>query len=161
VIIRFGVYLFYRFIEDKLSEIIYPTGGKSVFEYELNDYSSVLSSDRQNMLSEQGQAGGLRIKSITEYSDSTNNNMLKRRQFSYIDPQTGFSSGQLFKKPAYFWQWTNGQNSKVVIQSIGATKASCLPPRQANTEGHNSITIVLNRPILTGIRETLSHRLMS
>ena len=152
---------FSRSLLGSLSEIIYPTGGKSVFEYELNDYSSVMSSDRQNMLSEQGQAGGLRIKSITEYSDSTNNNMLKRRQFFYTDPQTGLSSGQLFKKPAYFWQWTNGQNSKVVIQSIGATKASCLPPRQANTEGHNSITIVLNRPILTGIRETLSHRLMS
>ena len=152
---------FSRTLLGSLSEIIYPTGGKSVFEYELNDYSSVLSSDRQNMLSEQGQAGGLRIKSITEYSDSTNNNLLKRRQFFYTDPQTGLSSGQLFKKPAYFWQWTNGQNSKVVIQSIGATKASCLPPRQANTEGHNSITIVLNRPILTGIRVTLSHRLMS
>ena len=50
-----------------LSEIQYPTGGVSSFEYELNTYSAYQSDDRQSLVKENGNAGGLRIKSITEY----------------------------------------------------------------------------------------------
>lgn len=83
-----------------LTAIIYPTGGRSVFEYEQNDYSKCMSLDRQTALSQSGYAGGLRIKSITEYEGQ---NILSRRTFTYIDPNTGVSSGQLFAAPKNFW----------------------------------------------------------
>lgn len=89
-----------------LTEIIYPTGGKSVLEYEQNDYSSYLAERRQNLVAENGITGGLRIKSISEYEDSTNSHLLQRRLFTYTDPSTGQSSGQLFAKPRYEWNWT-------------------------------------------------------
>lgn len=98
----------YYSLKGMLQEIIYPTGGKSVLEYELNDYSSYLSLDRQSMIQEEGSAGGLRIKSIKEYEDSLGVNLLSHRQFSYINPTTQSSSGQLFAKPKYSWYWSDG-----------------------------------------------------
>ena len=122
-----------------LSEILYPTGGKTVFDYEINDYDLYMSEDRQSVhsLSENllrnppitpppggegdegndeeeidpsdatyipdGIAGGLRIKSITEYDDTLGTKMLKRRSFSYINPSTNHSSGILFAQPRYYW----------------------------------------------------------
>ena len=88
-----------------LKKIFYPTGGWSEFEYEQNDFSYCVSLDRQNMRDSIGYAGGLRIKSISEYDHDSN--LLKRRTFSYTDPQTGNSSGELFATPCYYWKnWT-------------------------------------------------------
>ena len=86
-----------------LTEIVYPTGGRSVFEYEQNDYSKCMSLDRQIAENISGYAGGLRIKSITEYDGENTQQILSRRTYSYDDPSTGLSSGQLFSKPKNFW----------------------------------------------------------
>lgn len=86
-----------------LTQIKYPTGGRSVLEYENHDFSQYVASDRMSMADSTGIAGGVRIKSITEYDDDTSLHMLKRRTFSYTDPLTSESSGQLYALPRYYW----------------------------------------------------------
>jgi hypothetical protein len=51
-----------------LKEIVYPTGGKSTFEYELNDYSKQFNLFKQQVsITGMGVAGGLRISKIYNY----------------------------------------------------------------------------------------------
>lgn len=76
-----------------LTRIIYPTGGYSTFEYELNTYSRIngLSSleDVQTHCT-----GGLRVKKVCAYdSDGT---LLQRRRLSY-EAESGSSSGVLLQ----------------------------------------------------------------
>lgn len=88
-----------------LFEIIYPTGGKTVFDYEAHDYSSYMNALRNAMVNGSGIAGGVRIKSITNYG--TAGNILTTRSFSYTLPENNTqSSGQLYAQPQYYWnQW--------------------------------------------------------
>lgn len=86
-----------------LSEIQYPTGGVSSFDYEPNTYGGYQSDDRQSVIAESGIGGGLRIKSITEYDSPTHKKILKRRTFEYNVPETSMSSGELFATPKYYW----------------------------------------------------------
>ena len=88
-----------------LQEIIFPTGGKTVFDYELNDYSIIQTEEYPWIAQEHGTAGGLRIKSITEYEDSAGSTATRQRLFSYVNPYTGESSGQLMEnegQPVYY-----------------------------------------------------------
>lgn len=89
-----------------LNEIEYPTGGVTVYEYEPNDYSQILSNDRQSISSKTGIGGGLRIKSIKTYDSKEKKELLQQKDFSYIDPATGKSSGELFASPLYNWNWS-------------------------------------------------------
>lgn len=50
---------------ETLSEITYPTGGKTCFEYELNTYSKRASYSATHLISSNGVAGGLRVSRIT------------------------------------------------------------------------------------------------
>ncbi len=50
---------------ETLTEIQYPTGGSTVFEYEGNDYSRKVVNVGQDPVEKKGTSGGLRIKSIT------------------------------------------------------------------------------------------------
>jgi hypothetical protein len=111
-----------------LTKIIYPTGGTSIIEYEPNNYSQILSLNRQSLSSGFGIGGGLRVKSITEYEDSTCSVMLKRRFYTYTNPSTGSSSGQLFAKPVYGWNdWVarNDDDAEVTISTVRS--ASIVP----------------------------------
>lgn len=87
-----------------LKKIIYPTGGVSAFEYEPHNFSQYVSEDRQSLIDSIGIAGGLRIKSVTEYEDTTCTTILRKRTFSYLNPITGKSSGQLVAAPRYVWK---------------------------------------------------------
>ena len=78
-----------------LKEIIYPTGGSTVYDYELHDYSKVfdvnsgiLSIEKKNIAS-----GGLRVKSITDYDRL--GEVVKKRDFVYSleGRSTGISKG--------------------------------------------------------------------
>ena len=111
-----------------LTKIVYPTGGVSVIEYEPNNYSQILSLDRQSLPNESGIGGGLRVKSITEYEDSTFNVMLKRRRFTYTNPSTGSSSGQLFSKPVYGWNDWVARNDDDVEVTISTIRSSSIVP---------------------------------
>lgn len=88
-----------------LAEIVYPTGGVSTFEYEQNTYSVYPADNRQSVvtLSNDVNAGGLRIKKIISYEDATKTKILQQREFCYTDPSTGRSSGELYAVPIYYW----------------------------------------------------------
>lgn len=92
-----------------LKEIIYPTGGKSVFEYEGNNYSQQLTYDRQtlNNLKKNEKTGGLRIKKISEYDSE--GELLKSKTYDYT-LENGLSSGQSFIKPEFeaYYELNNG-----------------------------------------------------
>lgn len=87
-----------------LKRIVYPTGGCSVLEYEQNDYSKCMSGNRTSLTDKKGQAGGLRIKAIAEYEDTTEKVLLQKRSFKYQIPGTANSSGQLYAEPRYCWE---------------------------------------------------------
>ena len=87
-----------------LKEIIYPTGGKSVFEYEGNNYSQQLTYTRQtlNKFNENKITGGLRIKKISEYDSE--GGLLKSKTYDYT-LENGLSSGQSFTEPIQEYQY--------------------------------------------------------
>lgn len=66
-----------------LTDIIYPTGGKSHFEYELNTYSKVVSPSRTSLTDKSGTAGGLRVQRIT--NRDSEDNVLGVKQYYYSD----------------------------------------------------------------------------
>ena len=81
-----------------LTTITYPTGGRSTFEYELNDYSVAMHLNRTDTVHRPGTACGLRVKSIKDY-DAGSQTPLRQRLFTYTNPSTGLSSGQYFADP--------------------------------------------------------------
>ena len=111
-----------------LTKIVYPTGGTSIIEYEPNNYSQILSLNRQSLSSGFGIGGGLRVKSITEYEDSTCSVMLKRRFYTYTNPSTGSSSGQLFAKPVYGWNDWVARNDDDVEVTYSTIRSSSIVP---------------------------------
>lgn len=86
-----------------LKEIVYPTGGTSIIDYEPHSFSKRLSFDRQTVKDSVGISGGVRVSSITEYTDASCTTMLKKRNFSYNYPITNTSSGELFSPAVYKW----------------------------------------------------------
>lgn len=88
-----------------LTEMIYPTGGKTKFEYELNTYSKHIHPlQRTNVQNENGFAGGLRIKKIINV-DGTKE---ESKEYYYVtgytagaNPGSLTSSGVLDTKPYY------------------------------------------------------------
>ncbi len=85
-----------------------------MLRYDNNDYSSFRSDDHQSMVktSSDETGGGLRIASITNYADSNCIKMVGRETLSYLDPQTGRSSGELYAKPKYYWNnWKTARAS--------------------------------------------------
>ena len=81
-----------------LTEITYPTGGKTVFEYEPHYYSKVVSQYTAAITStgENKMAGGLRIKSITDYPRGGKQ---EKRTFTYLQSTGNLSSGILSGNP--------------------------------------------------------------
>ena len=68
---------------ETLSEITYPTGGKSCFEYELNTYSKRASYSASHLISGSGLAGGLRVSRIV--NRKSNGNIDNIRRFFYCE----------------------------------------------------------------------------
>lgn len=132
-------------LDGMLTEISYPMGGRTVLEYESNDYAKLISDDRSSVIVDKtiddffeeeynsaittdppiglpqvgdslevllpidsiNRCGGLRLKSITNYDGQ---NIIYQKHFSYLDPNTGKSSGVLFSRPRYSWSWTLREN---------------------------------------------------
>lgn len=76
-----------------LREIEYPTGGKTVFEFEPNTYSRVSNSETTGDLSEveQQRAGGIRIKRIINVPND--NTVPEVREFFYVRDFAGDTTG--------------------------------------------------------------------
>ena len=79
-----------------LNKVIYATGGSTNIIYEPNDYVDI-SSNTSNVVV---QGGGIRVKQIVDsVSTNSTNNII--RNYSYLNPATGLSSGQPISLPQY------------------------------------------------------------
>lgn len=120
-----------------LKQITYPTGGRTVFEYENHDFSSYATADRLGMTDSIGIAGGVRIKAITDYEDNTGQHQLRKRVFSYVDPNSGKSSGQLYSVPRYFWnRWRAYNNSTSTKSYLSLFKCVSILPLSTSFGPH-------------------------
>ena len=88
---------------ETLTEITWPTGGQTVFEYELNEYSGIATQVPDfDLIEKKGTAGGLRIKKITYTSDTAS--YTHSFKYEYDD---GISSGILSGIPVYAAEGAN------------------------------------------------------
>jgi YD repeat-containing protein len=53
---------------ESLEKIIYPNSGYTLYDFEINDYSKIVSDNRSSLINEDGIIGGLRIKKISDYN---------------------------------------------------------------------------------------------
>lgn len=89
-----------------MTEIKYPTGGVTTFEYENHWYNSVRNPYHDGMISaislpqseeaNQMIAGGLRIKRVTNYEDENKDKILSEHSYEYFDGQLSTIPGTLF-----------------------------------------------------------------
>lgn len=146
-----------------LTEIQYPTGGVSVFEYEPNTYGLYQSDDRQSLIAENGIGGGLRIKSITEYDSPAHEEVLKRRTFGYDIPGTNTSSGELFATPKYYWPkwnaWCVENKAKHEVETFRTSSIIPLSNSFGPSLGYSYVTeSVWNSPSVQQItQKTIYH----
>lgn len=77
-----------------LKSIIYPTGGKTTFDYEANKYYDVYKQIFRD-------CGGLRIKSIIS-EDVNNKDILKKREFTYGKNEDGIGKIPEYIMPSYY-----------------------------------------------------------
>lgn len=73
---------------ETLTEVIYPTGGRSVFEYEGHDYSRK-ESPNHILLNSNGIVGGLRVHSITNLTRE--NSMVSTKVYHYREDMSRYS----------------------------------------------------------------------
>ncbi|MVO09028.1 hypothetical protein GOQ30_07590 [Flavobacterium sp. TP390] len=72
-----------------LQKIIYPTGGYSEFEYELNEFDDlILHPNMNNYVPIITKGGGLRIKSISDFSAL--NSLSSKKQYNYYNGKVIF-----------------------------------------------------------------------
>lgn len=88
-----------------LTEIQYPTGGTTLFEYECGEYDNYMYYDRQKLMTAQNslKGGSLRIKTIKDYDSPTHDKLLRERRYDYHIPNSTKSSGVLFAYPINSW----------------------------------------------------------
>ena len=97
-----------------LSSVVYPTGGRTEFEYEANNYAAKFHSGYLAPLSANILGGGLRIKSVKQYPDSGNRPTIIR-SFKY--EKNGLSSGVCVGWPdVYKSTWLSDTFTTDVIQ---------------------------------------------
>lgn len=83
-----------------LKSIVYPTGGMTSFEYELNDYSKVFHLQTNSMKEVSGTVGGLRVKSLKNYDVS--GSLLYSKNYIYKNKLNGISSGISKGEPCFY-----------------------------------------------------------
>lgn len=85
-----------------LKSVRYPTGGKTIFDYELNDYSKVFDLQTLSLNEISGTficSGGLRVKAMRNYDAS--DNLLYSKEYAYRNPN-GKSSGISKGTPIFY-----------------------------------------------------------
>lgn len=132
-----------------LSEIIYPTGGSTLFEYEANTYSTVQSIDKSHMTFENGTGGGLRIKDIFQYNDANHTKLLKHTNYTYNRPGSNLSSGELSAKPKYTWNVTLPCEDPNTTYLLGMRQGSTIVPLANASEPSLGYTYVTENVIQT------------
>lgn len=84
---------------ETLREIKYPTGGKSLFSYELNNYSQYVDNDHITLRADSGCGGGLRISEIANIDKD--GDTVSHKRYYYSESKNGVSSGILRRKPHF------------------------------------------------------------
>lgn len=109
-----------------LSQITYPQGGTTSITYEPNDFYDPTSASV-------AQGGGIRVKQLTDYDGINSANNIVRN-YSYLDPSTGLSSGKPISLPEYAF---------IVPYSGGATglslweNATAISANDISSEDHS------------------------
>lgn len=85
-----------------LTSIEYPTGGRTIFEYELNDFDNGFRDSVDSLIK---SGGGLRVKTIYDLSAAADT--ISVRSFTY--KENGASSGVLMIPPLYHYIFELGQ----------------------------------------------------
>lgn len=120
-----------------LSEIVWPTGGRTVFEFEPHTYSrqrQLSHWDKTEALGRNYVAGGLRIKRMTDFPVGSDG-VPHAKSYRYVHNYTGqvtdtASSGILEGTPLYCYTSGNGNNV-----TVGAYSSESLLPT-SNTLGY-------------------------
>lgn len=101
---------------ETLSEIKYPTGGRTTFKYEQHDYSKIVSGDHTTVTNSIGCAGGLRVAEIKNYNED--NSLVSTTKYYYSETKNGKSSGISKSLPVHSVSYTSGSVS-LVLKSAG------------------------------------------
>lgn len=102
-----------------LEEIVYPTGGKSRFEYELNRYAKVVNPSHTALDVRGGTSGGLRIKQMALLNQADSLLGIKRFYYSEQRKTTGESSGIAKAKPLHEVTYYTGGGVNLTLKSEG------------------------------------------
>ena len=111
---------------ETLSEIVYPTGGRTVFTYKQNTWSKIVPADRtQDLIAEPGKGGGLRVSEIKHYDAI--GRQLQAKKYLYTDNINSYpSSGILADKKTYEiafkvgYEYVSSGNISVLFGSEGS-----------------------------------------
>lgn len=108
---------------DVLTEITYPTGGKSRFEYELNRYSQVVNVSHTQLDRKSGNAGGLRVSAVSRHD--RDGLLLDKKKYYYAESQdaANTSSGILREEPVYVISYTAPGDALLTQASQGGFAA--------------------------------------
>lgn len=102
---------------DVLEEITYPTGGKSRFTYQLNRYSKVVNEALTSLRSASGNAGGLRISSVTHTDRNGKTLGIKKYYYAESKSTNAPSSGILRRMPTNMVSYTTTSGQKLSLLS--------------------------------------------
>ena len=150
---------------EMLEKIQYPTGGYTSFEYEPHNIDSMVNLEKNKVISTTlHYPGGIRIKKITNYSDS--NTFVNSTHYYYMkdfnpSTKTGKLSGILAFTPKYYWDtnledneastfcssyylkvFTSGSTNQAYYNLEGSAYVGysevveCIEDRNGNSEGY-------------------------
>lgn len=100
-----------------LKSITYPTGGKTEFAYELNDYSKVFDLYNQTVNEISGTprcSGGLRVKTLSNYDSSGNLLYSKEYIYKYTENTNEKSSGISKGDPCFHEKFLTGNGNDYI-----------------------------------------------
>lgn len=118
----YGYWKLYPSWQGLLQEVIYPTGGKQIYTYETNNYSTerrfrVINTNRDVELysspCNNKNIGGVRIKQIDTYE--ANNNLVETKNYYYTKEGTSLSSGVYYNHLMIYPN--SGGNPTIVSES--------------------------------------------
>jgi len=128
-----------------LNKIVYPTGGRTEFQFEPHTYAKGLNEERNALIAypDNPIAGGLRIKKITHYASDNTQNPLEKTYYyvtnynASVNSATLPSSGVLGGQAKYFWPayivYANNDPSVRYAQSVFSSHS--VLPASNNSQG--------------------------